>query len=519
MIRPFNPEPYVDYKNKENEKALGDWINRHKQEFPLRIPLFINGKEIYKNETFKSVSPNDKNIIVAEVSSANTDDVDKAIDSAYKAFKHWSSLPIEERANILLKAAKRMRDRRFELVSLMSYEVSKNWLEADADVAEAIDFCEYYAREMLDIERHIRGGLYYLPNEHNTYYYVPLGVVAVIPPWNFPLAILTGMTVAALVTGNTVVLKPASDSPAIGYKLVEILKEVGIPDGVINYVPGPGGIIGDYLVEHPLVRMIAFTGSKEVGTRIYELAAKVRPGQKFLKRVIAEMGGKDPIIVDSSAQIGDYLFNQIVISAFGFQGQKCSACSRLIVVDDVYDEVIEGVVEHTKRLTIGPSIENYNFNAVINAGAENKILSYIEIGKNEGKLILGGEKADVGIDGFYIKPTIFKDVSPKAKIAQEEIFGPVLAIIKAKDFEHAIEIANDSEYGLTGAVFARDRYKIEKAKRELMIGNLYINRKCTGAIVGVHPFGGFNMSGTDAKAGGPDYLLYFLQGKSISEII
>ncbi|MEO0144177.1 MAG: L-glutamate gamma-semialdehyde dehydrogenase [candidate division WOR-3 bacterium] len=519
MLRPFSPEPYIDYTKEENKKNLLTWIEKHKSSFPLRIPLFIDGKEIYKNETFKSISPNDKNIVVAEVSSASVEDVDKAVESAYKAFKHWSRLPAQERANILLKAAKRMRERRAELVSLMSYEVSKNWLEADADVAEAIDFCEYYAREMLDIERHIRGGLYHLPTEHNTYYYIPLGVVAVIPPWNFPLAILTGMTVAALVTGNTVVLKPASDSAAIGYKLIEILKEVGIPDGVINYIPGPGGVIGDYLVEHPLVRMIAFTGSKEVGLRIYELASKARSGQRFLKRVIAEMGGKDPIIVDSSAKIDDYLFNQIVISAFGFQGQKCSACSRLIIVEDIYDEVIEGVVEYTKKLTIGPSIENYNFNAVINAGAEKKILNYIEIGKSEGKLILGGEKADIGIDGFYIKPTIFKDVSPKAKIAQEEIFGPVLAIIKAKDFDEAIEIANDSEYGLTGAVFARDRYKIEKAKRELMIGNLYINRKCTGAIVGVHPFGGFNMSGTDAKAGGPDYLLYFLQGKSVSEVI
>ncbi|MCS7245410.1 MAG: L-glutamate gamma-semialdehyde dehydrogenase [candidate division WOR-3 bacterium] len=519
MLRPFQPEPYIDYTKEENKNALKNWIERYKNEFPLRIPLFIDGKEIYKNETFKSISPNDRNLVVAEVSSASVEDVEKAINSAHRAFKSWANLSVEERVNLILKAAKRLRERRFEIVSLMSHEVSKNWLEADADIAEAIDFCEYYSREMLDIQRHIKGGLYYLQNEHNTYFYIPLGVVAVIPPWNFPLAILTGMTIAALVTGNTVVLKPASDAPAVGYKLIEVLKEVGIPDGVINYVPGPGGIIGDYLVEHPLVRMIAFTGSKEVGSRIYELASKVRPNQKFLKRVIAEMGGKDPIIVDSSAKLDDYLYSQIVISAFGFQGQKCSAASRLIVVEDIYDEVIEGVVEYTKKLTIGPSTENYNFNAVINAGAEKKILQYIEIGKSEGKLILGGEKANIGIDGFYVMPTIFKDVSPKAKIAQEEIFGPVLSIIKAKDFDEAIAIANDSEYGLTGAVFARDRYKIEKAKRELMIGNLYINRKCTGAIVGVHPFGGFNMSGTDAKAGGPDYLLYFLQGKSISEVI
>jgi 1-pyrroline-5-carboxylate dehydrogenase len=518
-MKTFTPEPYVNYKDVQNAQALKEWLNKHKAQFPLRVPLFIGGKEIYKNETFKSISPNDKNIVVSDVSSASLDDVEKAIQIAYQSFHSWSKLPREERAIILLKAAKKMRERRFELVSLMSYEVSKNWLEADADVAEAIDFCEYYAREILDIERHIRGGLYSLPNEYNEYFYIPLGVVAVIPPWNFPLAILTGMTTAALVAGNTVVLKPASDSPTIGYKLIEILKEVGIPDGVINYIPGPGGVIGDYLVEHPLIRMIAFTGSKEVGTRIYELASKYRKGQKFLKRVIAEMGGKDPIIVDSSAKIDQFLFNQIVVSAFGFQGQKCSACSRLIIVEDIYDEIIEGVVETTKKWSIGPSTENYDFNAVINQSAENKILNYIQIGKNEGKLILGGEKANIELDGFYIKPTIFKDVNPKSKIAQEEIFGPVLSIIKAKNFEQAIEIANDSEYGLTGSLFARDREKIEKAKRELMIGNLYINRKSTGAIVGIHPFGGFNMSGTDAKAGGPDYLLYFLQGKSISEII
>ncbi len=518
MLKPFRPEPYTNYSIKENEERLRNWIEHFRKKFPLRIPLIIDGKEIYKEETFQSISPNDRNIIVAEVSHANADDVDKAVKVAYEKFPEWANLPREERAMVLVKAAEIMRKRRFELVALMTHEVAKNWLEADADVAEAIDFCEYYAREMLDIERHIRGGLTYLPNEHNEYFYIPLGVVSVIPPWNFPIAITTGMTVAALVTGNTVVLKPAPDSAALGHMLYEILKEAGLPDGVLNVVHGDA-IPGQAMVVHPLVRMIAFTGSKEVGTYIYETGAKVQKGQRWLKRVIAEMGGKDPIIVDNEARIDDYMFSQIIASAYGFSGQKCSAGSRLIIHKDVYDRVVEELVERVKKIDVGPATENHYMGPVINASAEQKILNYIEIGKKEGKLAIGGRKADVGLDGFYIEPTVFVDVPPDARIAQEEIFGPVLSVIKAQSFEHAIEIANDSIYGLTGSVFTTNRKKIEKAKRELMIGNLYFNRKSTGAIVGVHPFGGFKMSGTDAKAGGPDYLLYFLQGKAVSEVI
>ncbi len=516
-LKPFRPESYTDYSREENARALREWIERWKSRFPIRVPLVIDGKEIFKEETFKDINPNDKSVI-AEVSHASPEDVDRAVRVAYEKFPYWSNLPREERAMVLIKAADIMRRRRLELVGLMVQEVGKNWLEADADVAEAIDFCEYYAREMLDIERHIRGGLTYLPNEHNEYFYVPLGVVSVIPPWNFPIAITTGMTVAALVTGNTVVLKPAPDSAVLGYLLADIFREAGLPDGVLNIVQGDS-IPGQAMVKHPLVRMIAFTGSRAVGTAIYEMGARVQPGQKWLKRVIAEMGGKDPVIVDNEAKIDDYLFNQIIAGAYGFQGQKCSATSRLIVVEDVYDDVVEGLVERVKKIEIGPAPENYYMGPVINEPSEQKILHYIEIGKKEGKLVIGGGKADIGIDGYYIQPTIFVDVDPHAKIAQEEIFGPVLAVIKARDFDHAIEIANDSEYGLTGSVFTLNREKIAKAKRELIIGNLYFNRKSTGAIVGVHPFGGFRMSGTDAKAGGPDYLLYFLQGKAVSEVI
>jgi 1-pyrroline-5-carboxylate dehydrogenase len=325
---------------------------------------------------------------------------------------------------------------------------------------------------------------------------------------------MLGMSIAAIVTGNTVILKPSSDSPTVAYHYVELLEEAGLPQGVINLLTGPGSTVGDPLVAHPKTRFIAFTGSMEVGTHIYELAAKVQPGQIWLKRVIAEMGGKDAIVVDDEADL-EAAANAIVVSAFGYQGQKCSACSRLIIVESVYDELIEMVVEKTKSLSIGPAMENHFMGPVINQSAEEKILSYIEIGKGEGKLVTGGEKAPG--NGFYIRPTIFIDVAPEAKIAQEEIFGPVLSVIKAKDYKEAIDIANGTIYGLTGSFFSNNREKINYAKKYFHCGNLYINRKCTGALVDVHPFGGFNMSGTDSKAGGRDYLLLFLQGKSVSE--
>jgi 1-pyrroline-5-carboxylate dehydrogenase len=356
-----------------------------------------------------------------------------------------------------------------------------------------------------------------LPNEDNEMYHIPLGVGVVIPPWNFPLAIMVGMTTASLVSGNTVVLKPASTTPVIAAKFMEILEDAGLPPGVVNYVPGSGSEVGDFLVDHPLTRFISFTGSREVGLRINERAAKKQPGQKWIKRLIAEMGGKDSIIVDKEADLEEAA-KGIVMSAFGFSGQKCSACSRAIIHADVYDRVLARAVELTKQLKMGdPRDPSSNTGPVIDEHAYNKILEYIEIGKKEGLLAAGGEKGDDS--GYFIKPTIFADVHPEARIMQEEIFGPVVAFTKARDFEHALEIANNTEYGLTGSVYTRNRAHIEKARTEFHVGNLYFNRKCTGAIVGVHPFGGFNMSGTNSKAGGPDYLLLFTQAKLTSEIL
>ncbi len=514
-VRGFKNEGFTDFSQPANrqamERALADVGGRLGREYPL----IIGGREIYRDEKFRSVNPGDTRELIGTFQIATQEDIDNAVKTAYEAFKSWSRVSPYERANLLLRAAEILRRRKFEISAWMVYEIGKNWAEADADVAEAIDFLEYYARLMRAMIED-KPILNEYPHESNEYRYLPLGVVAVIPPWNFPMAIPMGMTAGAIVAGNTVVLKPASDSPMLGWLLYEVFREAGLPEGVINFITGPGPKVGTPLVQHPLVRMLAYTGSKKVGVLLYEEASKLRPGQKWLKRIIAEMGGKDAIIIDSSAEL-DKAIAGTIVSAYGFQGQKCSAASRLIVVQDVYDKVLEMLVEAVKKIDIGLPKENHFMGPVINARAEEKIMGYIEIGKSEGKLLTGGSKVDVGYPGYYIAPTVFADVEPDARIAREEIFGPVLAVIKAKDFDHALQIANDTEYGLTGAVYATDRYKIEKAKEEFFVGNLYINRKCTGAIVGVHPFGGFNMSGTDSKAGGPEYLLYFMQAKSISE--
>jgi len=395
----------------------------------------------------------------------------------------------------------------------MICEAGKTWIEAEADTAEAVDFLDYYAREAIRWSE--LKGVIPFPNEYPELRYIPLGVGAVIPPWNFPMAILTGMTSAAIVTGNAVLLKPASDTPAIGYQLIKIMQEAGLPAGVLNYLPGSGGEMGDYLVGHASTRFISFTGSKEVGLHINDLAAKCSPGQIWVKRVVAEMGGKDTIVVDSDCDLNEAA-TAIVASAFGYQGQKCSACSRAIIVQEVYDQMVKLIAAKTAVLTVGPS-ENpeMHMGPVINSASENKILQYIEIGKKEGKLLCGGTKA--AGDGYFIQPTVFSDIQPGSRLDQEEIFGPVLALLKAKNYDEALAIANATEYGLTGAVWTRDRYKIDRAKNDFHVGNLYINRKCTGAMVGAHPFGGFNMSGTDSKAGGMDYLGLFMQAKSISE--
>jgi 1-pyrroline-5-carboxylate dehydrogenase len=482
--------------------------------FGRHYPLNVGGKEIYTDREIASLNPSDPSQVVGFVSSATPEIADQAVRAAHEAFAAWSSWQPEARARILLRAAAIMRRRRLELDAVEVLEAGKPWLEADADVAEAIDFCEFYAREA------IRYGApqptVQLPGEEDTACYIPCGVTVVIPPWNFPLAIACGMTTAALVAGNTVVLKPASPTPVIAWYLAQILREAGLPEGVLQFCPGSGGAMGDTLVAHPLTRIIAFTGSMSVGIHINELASKVQPGQIWLKRVIAEMGGKDAIVVCDDADDLCEAARGAVAAAFGYQGQKCSACSRLIVMDEVYDKVVACVVEATREITVGASKDLASrMGPVITESAMKSIMAYIEIGNGEGTLLCGGFRAEG--PGYFLQPTVFGDVKQGARIEQEEIFGPVLAITRAVDFDDALRIANGTIYGLTGALYSRSRQRLERARREFHVGNLYLNRKCTGAMVGAHPFGGFNMSGTDSKAGGRDYLALFMQGKSVAE--
>jgi len=515
MLKDFVNEPITDFTKEENFKKQTEALNNLAKEFGKEYDLIIDGKKVKAKDKFHSYNPAQKTEVLATFQKASEKEAEMAMQVALKTFETWKFFSAKERALILLRAANIMRRRRFELNATMIYEVGKNWIEADADTAEAIDFLDFYAREAIRYASDQLLTAY--PGELGELKYIPIGVGIIIPPWNFPLAILCGMTTAAVVTGNTVILKPSSDSPLIGQKFMEVMIEAGIPDGVINFLTGSGAIAGNYLVGHSKTRFIAFTGSKPVGLGIVELAGKTQPGQIWIKRVIAEMGGKDFIIIDNEADIKDALPG-VVAAAFGFQGQKCSACSRLIVHQDVYDEFVKMVGEAVAKIKVGPTknYENY-LGPVVSASAFKSITDYIEIGKKEGRVINGGKESSLAKYGYFIEPTVIADIDPKARIAQEEIFGPVLAVIKAKDFDHSIEIANNTEFGLTGAIYTRNREKLAKAKKLLHCGNLYLNRKCTGALVGVHPFGGFNMSGTDSKAGGRDYLGLFMQAKSIAE--
>lgn len=513
MIKEYANEPLQNFNDPAVADSFKSALKAVEAQFGKYYPLIIDGKEINTDEKITSFNPSRSEQVIGYTGKATPELAEQALASAEKAFKTWSKTDPRDRAACLFKAAAIMRRRKNELSAWLVYEAGKNWVEADADTAEAIDFLEFYGREMLRLSA--PQPLTAVDGEQNELVYIPLGVGVVIPPWNFPLAIMAGMTSAAVVSGNTVVLKPSSNTPIMAAVFMDILKEAGVPDGVVNYLPGSGGTIGDYLVSHPKTRFVNFTGSKEVGLRINELAAKTAEGQKHIKRVSAEMGGKDAIIVDSSADLEEAAA-VIVASAFGFQGQKCSACSRAIVCEDVYDRVVELVVEKAGKLTVGEAAANYPVGPVIDNASLDRIKKYIEIGKKEGRLLLGGETLE-SMGGYFVQPTIFADIQPDAVLAQEEVFGPVLAFIKAKDFDDALEIANNTEYGLTGAVYAKDRAKLAKARTEFHVGNLYFNRKCTGALVGVHPFGGFNMSGTDSKAGGRDYLLLFMQAKLVSE--
>jgi 1-pyrroline-5-carboxylate dehydrogenase len=511
---PFKNIGLADLSDPREHRAFEDALARVRSRFGEEHPLVIGGEEIWLEDTFTSVNPAHPDEVVGVFARADARLAQFAVDTAYKAFDAWKRTPAERRAQYLFDAADLIRERKHEFSAWMVYEVGKSWIEADADTAEAIDFLEYYGRQMIRLDR----GVYVqnTPGERDEQRYIPLGVGAVIPPWNFPMAIMAGMSSASIVAGNTIVLKPATTAPKIAWEFFQVMREVGLPDGVFNYLSGPGGRIGDVLVDHPKTRFIAFTGSKEVGMRINERAARVQPGQIWLKRAILEMGGKDAVVVDETADL-DAAAAGIVASAFGYQGQKCSAGSRAIIVEDVYDELVEKVVQRTREVvTVGDTDDPTNYmGPVIDGSAFRKIMSYVAIGKTEGRLLYGGRA--IARDGWFIEPTIFADVPPDAAIAQEEIFGPVVSIIKAKDFEDALRIANNTEYGLTGALYSRDPNRIERAKDDFHVGNLYFNRKCTGALVGVHPFGGFNMSGTDSKAGGPDYLLLFTQAKAIGE--
>ena len=509
----FKNEPVRDFSKPDNRAAMEAALKKVGAELGREYPLIIGGEKIFTKEKTQSTNPSHPKQVVGIFQKGTVELANQAIEAADKAFAHWKIVPAAKRAWYCFEVAEILRKRRFEMNAWLCYETGKTWTEADADTAELIDFCEFYAREML----RLAGPQKLVPNtgEKNHLVYIPLGVGIVIPPWNFAAAIMGGMTLAAIVTGNTVVVKPSSDSPTVAAFFMEILNEAGIPKGVVNFFTGPGSTAGDALVSHAKTRFIAFTGSMEVGLRIGEIAAKKQPGQIWIKRTVLEMGGKDAIIVDEEADL-DSAAEGVAQSAFGYQGQKCSACSRAIVSEKIYDKFIEKLIPRVKAMKVGPAEDGNNFmGPVINKAAMKTILEYIEAGKKEGRLLTGGGAA--GGDGYFIEPTVIADIKPNAKIAQEEIFGPVLAVMPAKDFDHALEIANGTEYGLTGAVYTKNPKKLERAAEEFHVGNLYLNRKCTGAKVGVHPFGGFNMSGTDSKAGGQDYLLLFLQAKVIAE--
>jgi 1-pyrroline-5-carboxylate dehydrogenase len=511
----FRNEAFTDFSQEQDAGAMREAIERVKSELGREYPLVIGGERITnEGRTFESLNPARKTEVVGRFQKATVEQARAAVERANEVFRTWSRTLPQERADLLFRVASLLRERRHYYSAWMVHEVAKSWPEADGDTAEAIDFCEFYAREML---RYAEGQpLTRIEGEDNRLEYIPLGVGVVIPPWNFPLAIMAGMTAASVVTGNTVVLKPSSDAPAIAYKFFELLEEAGMPPGVVNFLTGSGAEVGDTIVDHPLTRYVAFTGSKEVGLRVNERAAKHHEGQIWIKRVVAEMGGKDAIIVDSETDLEEAAAG-VVASAFGFQGQKCSACSRAIIHSDVYDRVVERVAALTEKIKVGdPTDPSTQMSAVINEKAFRNISRYIEWGQEDGGRIVAGGKTN-GEEGFFIEPTVLADVKPGDRVEQEEIFGPVLACIKARDFDHALEIANDTEYGLTGAVYTNDEEKLRRAAREFHVGNLYLNRKCTGALVGVHPFGGFNMSGTDSKAGGRDYLGLFMQAKVVSE--
>ncbi|MGD0938271.1 MAG: L-glutamate gamma-semialdehyde dehydrogenase [Terracidiphilus sp.] len=510
----FKNESPIDFKLPENARKIRAALQSVASLLGREYDLIIGGRRLKTADKIRSLNPARPAQLVAIHQKASEEHVELAMNAAFEAFRSWSQIAVESRVSLLLNAAEIIRQRQFEFCAWLTYEVGKNWAEADADVGETIDFLEFYAREALRLA--VATTPIQFPGERNELHYIPLGVGAVIPPWNFPFAIMAGMTAASIVTGNTVILKPSSDAPTIAAKFVEVLEEAGLPAGVVNFCPGSGAAFGNAIVEHPKTRFIAFTGSRKVGLEINERAAQTKPGQIWIKRTILEMGGKDSILVCADADL-DAAVEGVVASAFGFSGQKCSACSRAIVEAPVYDAFVEQLRERVAKLTVGDPTENANLGPVVNKSALDSMLNHIETGKKEGRLIAGGRAPATKDGGYLLEPTVFEGIAPDSVLAQEEIFGPVLAVIKVPDFETGLRVANNTEYGLTGSIYSTDREKLDRARREFHVGNLYFNRKCTGAMVGAHPFGGFNMSGTDSKAGGPDYLLLFTQAKSVAE--
>jgi len=509
----YRNEPFTDFKAPENAAAMQSALASVGAQLGREYDLIVGGRRIKTSGKIRSVNPARPTQLVGIHQKAEAGLVEEAMQAALAAFEGWKRVSTAERATLLINAAKIIRARNFEFCAWLSFETGKNWAEADADVGETIDFLEYYAREALRLAK-AEPSIQY-PGERCELHYIPLGVGAVIPPWNFPFAIMAGMTAAAIVSGNTVILKPSSDAPTIAAKFMEVLEEAGMPAGVVNFCPGSGSTFGNALVEHPKTRFISFTGSKAVGLEIHERAAKPQKGQIWIKRTVLEMGGKDSMLICADADL-DAAADAVAASAFGFSGQKCSACSRAIIEAPVYDTFVAKLLERVAKLTVGDPTANHNLGPVINQAALESILKYIEIGKQEGKLLAGG-KAPAIEGGYFVEPTVFGEIAPDAKLSQEEIFGPVLALIKVASFDEGLAVANNTEYGLTGSIYSTDRAKLDRARNEFHVGNLYFNRKCTGAMVGAHPFGGFNMSGTDSKAGGPDYLLLFTQAKSVAE--
>ncbi|MEX2502813.1 MAG: L-glutamate gamma-semialdehyde dehydrogenase [Trueperaceae bacterium] len=519
MMDPFVPydvEPYSDFSDPHVSDGFRATVEAVRGRLGADWPLVIDGERIDTGDWIASHDPCKPGRLVGRAAAGGPEQIEAAFQAALRAQPAWGALPAAHRARALVKLAAVMRRRKWELSAWEVFEAGKNYAEAEGDVAEAIDFCEYYARQAMDLDDAL--DTYTYDGEENTAFLQPIGVGVVIPPWNFLLAILTGITVGPVVAGNAVILKPSPKTPIIAGLFMEMLDEAGFPPGVVNLLTGEDAVLGDALVEDPRTRFVNFTGSVGTGQRIYEKAAKVQPGQRHLKKAFLEMGGKDGMIVDETADL-DAAADAAVAGAFGFQGQKCSAMSRLIVVDAVHDALVEKVVDRTRKLSVGPAEDDHDVCAVIDQAQFDKIAGYLDTAKQEGTVLLGGEPAPgAGPDGgWFVQPTLIRDVAPDATIAQEEIFGPVVAILRARDFDHALEIANDTPFALTGGLFSRLRSRIERARREFRVGNLYVNRKITGSLVGIQPFGGFDMSGTNSKAGGPDYVRLFLEAKTVTE--